>query len=252
MIRKFTQPRAVVAVEQVAEVKEVLMGEAWPEPTDQCSIVFVGRGRERLPEVQRWIAPPDQPDAPPAFVVEHDGEIIRWRPGRAVVQCTPERRDEILALLAEFSFYEGELRAMESALEAREGQAQADVAIAYPIRKGDQKHWSRFSDSMKYFAQMRLTYARLEPRLLKASRTLPLTGQRLMSALLRVADVEDRLEAVDHRLEALEDFYEGVNDRVADYRWYRHGTDLEVGIIVLLAIETAIIAIDIYVHMHHI
>ena len=48
------------------------------------------------------------------------------------------------------------------------------------------------------------------------------------------------------RLEALEDLYEGANDRVADYRWYRSGAWLEIGIIILLIIETVMISFDFY------
>jgi hypothetical protein len=249
IIRRFRQPRRAVAVESAVELSDLLTGDVRPESTDRCWIVFMPKGTdgEKLSYIQEWIGRPNQNDAAPPIVIEHNGEIIRWRPGQALVQCTREREEEILALFADFAFYEGELRAMEAGLEAREAQAQADVSIAYRIHKRDRRHWSRLKKSVEYFAQMRLTYARLEPQLARGSRTLPPTSRRIVSALLREADVEDRLEALNDRLEALEELYEGANDRVADYRHYRIGTWIEILITMLLVIETIIIALDLYV-----
>jgi hypothetical protein len=252
VIRKFRQPRRAVAAESAVALSDLLMADIRAEPAHRCWIVFVPKGTaaEKLSSVEEWIARPVEPGATPTIVVQHNAEIIRWRPGQAVVQCTQERQEEILAALVEFAFYEGELRALESGLEAHEAQAQADVSIAYQIQRRDQKHWSRFKEAIEYFAHMRLTYARLEPLLAKPSRTLSLRSQRVVAALFREVDVEHRLEALNDRLEALEDLYEGANDRIADYRGYRIGTLLEIVIAMLLLLETIIITLDIFIRHH--
>jgi hypothetical protein len=249
--RRFTQPRHAFALEAVIEVAD-LPRVAWPEPTDHFWIVFVSEetSGDMLNQLQQWIAAPDRPDAVPTVVVQRESEMISWRPGRALVQCTPDRRQEILVLLTEFAFYEAELRALEQKLDGREAQAEADVAIAYRIQKRDQKHWSRIKESIECFSQMRLIYARLAPRLTKGSRTLPPDSQRMVATLFRQADVEDRLTALSDRLEAMEDLYEGANDRIADYRWYESGTRLEIAIIIILLIETVLIAVDLYIRSH--
>jgi hypothetical protein len=237
--REFKQPRRLLAVEEVADVTDLPPAKAWPEPTESCWIVFVPPGADAggLPSAEAWLTPPDQPEAVPPVVVSLDDSRIHWRPGRALVQCKAERQEDILAALIDFAFYEGELRALEAALEAREGGAQADVAFAHRIRHRDRKHWPRFKEMIEYFSQMRLTFARLEPCLATGSRTLSPAGRQLMSRLLEKADVEARLQGFSDRLEAMEDLYEGANDRVADYRWYRNGHLLEIGIIVLLLFE---------------
>ena len=248
VIRKFRQPRRAVAVESTVALRGVPPVEARPESPARSRLVFLPKGYngEQLLSLQKWIAGPTDPDATPTILVQHNGESIRWRPGQALVQCTSERREEILAALVEFTFYEGELRALEGQLEAREAQAQADVSIAYQIRSRDQKHWTRLEEAIEYFARIRLSYARLEPFLAKPSRALPSQSQHFVSALFREADVEDRLEALNDRLEVLEDLYEGANDRVADYRSYRKSAFLEIVITMLLFVETIIIAVDIY------
>jgi hypothetical protein len=248
VIRKFRQPRRAAAVESTVALRGLPPVDARPESTARSRFVFVPKGHngEQLLALQKWIAGPADPDATPTIIVQHNGETIRWRPGQALVQCTRERREEILAALVEFAFYEGELRGLEERLEAHEAQAQADVSIAYQIRSRDQKHWTRLRETIEYLARLRLSYARLEPFLAKASRTLSSHSQRLVSALFREADVEERLEALNDRLEVLEDLYEGANDRVADYRSYRQAAFLEIVITMLLFVETIIIAVDIY------
>jgi hypothetical protein len=68
-----------------------------------------------------------------------------------------------------------------------------------------------------------------------------------MARLLKKADVEARLAALNDRLEAKEDLYEGANDRVADYRWYRNGHLLEIAIVVLLLVEALVMSADMYI-----
>lgn len=58
--------------------------------------------------------------------------------------------------------------------------------------------------------------------------------------------IPERLEAAGDRLEALEDLYEGAVDRINDHRYWRDGHRLEVGIIVILLIECAMIFADLY------
>jgi hypothetical protein len=247
--REFKQPRHVFAVEEVVEPADLPAGKVWPEPVDQCCLVFVSNGsaKDGMENAAEWLAPPDQPEAAPTVVIELDGDSIQWRPGRALVQAHPERREDIQAALTEFSFYEGELRTLESAADAREAQAREDVARTYGVGSRDRKHWKRLRETMEYLAQLRLTYARLEPRLEKGSRTLAPEARRLMVRLLRKADVESRLEHISNRLETLEDLYEGAVDRIADYRLYRNGHWLEIIIIVLLLSEVFLMSGDMYI-----
>ncbi len=250
--REFSHPCRAFAVEDVVALSDDFPVTApWPEPTDSCCIVVIPRGTsgDAPKEAEAWVAAPaDRPQAVPPVVVEREDATIRWRPGRAVVQARPERCDDAVAALTDFAFYEGELRTLEAALAAHESQAQEDVARAYRVRQRDRKHWKRFGALIENFARMRLTFARLEPQLAKGSRSLSPEARRLTARLLRGADVEARLEAVSDRLEALEDLYEGATDRAADFRWYRNGHLLEIGILLLLVVECVLMSGDIYMH----
>ena len=244
--RLFKQPRIAVAVEETISPADLPVGKPWPDPTDQLFVVFVPKGaaKEAFPDAEAWMASPDQSEAAPPTTVERDGELVKWRPGRVLVQGSPEGREDILAALVDFAFYEGELRQLEESLEAREAQAKTDVARAYRILYRDRRHWQTFTEMIEYFSKIRLAYARLEPRLTKGSRSLRSSGRRLMSRLLARADVKDRLESLNDRLETVEGLYEGANDRVSDYRWYRNGHMLELLIVVFLVVECAIMGTE--------
>jgi hypothetical protein len=249
--RRFTQPRQVLATEEAGEPADLTAPKPWPEATNRCDVVYLnGSSSADLPKnVQDWLAPPaEQPEAVRAVVIAGKEETLHWRPGQVVVQGRPDRLEDTLAAVTDFAFYEGELRALEATIEAHEAQAQLDAGLAHRIRRCTRQERQRFEQLITFFAGLRLTYARLEPRLVRSSRALTPEARRLMARLLKKADVEDRLEAVSNRLEALEDLYEGANDRVADFRWYRNGHLLEIGILAMLLIEAVLMVVDIGIH----
>jgi hypothetical protein len=239
VLRRLKQPWPCVAVEEAAEVADLAVVQTTP----QLLVAFVPKGDKLGPGLRK--SPDDSEDCL-AVEVEWNGQTIHWCPGMAVVEGRTDRIGEVLAALADFAFYEGELRTLEQTVEAHEGDAQADVLRAHRIRYRDRKHWDRFGEMIEQLARVRLTYARLEPRLAKGSRSLPIEARRLMSRLLVRADVEARLEALNDRLEACEDLYEGANDRVSDYRGYFRGHMLEVAIIVFLLLEVLLMAGELY------
>jgi hypothetical protein len=235
--RTFTQPRAIIAVELPMTLAD-LPAAAEADPTDQCWIVL---SEEPIRHLDEWFGGP-------AVVVEREDVSIRWRPGQAIVRAPADRHDEVLAALAEFAFHEGELRAIEAAVETQEPQAEADVPLATRVRRYDRRHWKRLGDTLEQLTHHRLTLARLEPRLAKPLRDLNPETRRLVNGLLRRADVPARLKAVDGRLEALEDLYDGAVDRIADFRWFHGGHRLETIIIILLLLEAVLMSIELAIH----
>jgi hypothetical protein len=241
--RRFTQPRSVVAVAQTAELS-LLEEQPWLDAIDDLYVIL--RSTPVPPEVRstidRWLAAPDHPDVPPPLIVEMDAGTIRWRPGRAVVEGKVDGCKNLVAALVDFAFFEGELRRLEQDLLPYEASAADDVAFAYQIRQADRIQWKRLGQTQQSISGLRLTFARLEPSLRSVSRALPPDAQEALTRLIAGSDVPSRLEAFDGRLEACQDLYEGAVDRIADFRWYRHGELLEIAIVVLLILELTVTA----------
>lgn len=235
IIRRFRQPRRCAAMERMQD-----------GPVDSGDLVITlvpsGAGAEDAEWEHGWAE--DRPTSPLAITV--GGQKIRWRPGRALVQGAAAGFEHSIEALIDFTFYEGELRRLEEALEGREDQAQADIARAYSIRYHDRKDWPRIVKTAENFCRMRADYARLAPNLLVVSRDRHGDARRILLKLVEEGDIASRLEVFSDRLEACEDLYEGAVDRIAEFRWYREGHWLEAGIILLLSLELAILAVEAY------
>lgn len=238
--RRFAQPRSMVAVEQPADLSLVLDRPGF-ETFDDLYVILPAMPVP--PEVRctidRWLAAPDRPDVPPPVVVQMDAGTIRWRPGRAAVEATVDDCKSLMAALVDFSFFEGELRRLEQGLLPYEASASEDIAFAYQIRGADRIQWSRLGQTIQSISRLRLAFARLAPSLRSVSSSLPPDARKAVTSLLARSDVPSRLEALDGRLEACQNLYEGAVDRIADFRWYRHGELLEIAIVILLILELA-------------
>ncbi len=190
---------------------------------------------------------PDQSTtAAPICIDWKCGTSIQWQPGRAVLRGAGDRHEELVNALLDFAFYEGELRTLERLVESHEDQAPADVRRAHRISRRDREHWARIGETIEVLTLARLTLSRLEPMLGNPSRRSSPLARRLMRQLSARADAEPRLASLSGRLEALEDLYEGANDRIADLRGWHNGQLLEVAIVALLVLEIVLMSADLY------
>jgi hypothetical protein len=256
VLRVFREPRPCFAVEEAAEPRDLARQQLRQEETDQLIVVLMPgtAGAEAKKFSERTSETADFSDASSTISIVVSGRGIKWRPGLALIQGRQGHGEKdnfegILAAVTDFSFYEGELRSLERALDSRERDAQADVARAYRIHLRDRHHWHRIGETIESLSQLRLTYARLESELAKAPRSVAIDARPVMTRLLDEAEVEARMEAASNRLEAFEDLYEGATDRIADYRWYLSSEWLEIVIVFLLVAEIALLGFEIYRHL---
>jgi hypothetical protein len=249
--RRFTHPRRATAVEEDVAIDALEAASLGADSSDACVVLCVPDGavaasREQARAV--W-GRNEGADAERALLIEHGGVSLEWRPGLALVQGRDDARNDVVAALVDFAFYEGALRALERDVESAELASEADVALAHRVRYRDRARWARLTACAEKCTRMRLAFARLEPRLGAPASTLSPGARSWMSRLIQKSEVEDRLEAVSDRLEALEELYEGATQRVSEYRWYVVGHALEIGIIVILLFECALMSTDIYLHV---
>jgi hypothetical protein len=247
---RLTQARQVAAVEEPSDLSQLPSDHPWPEPFKDLFVIAAptALSADLRKTVDLWLSPPDHPDAPQAIVLNLDSGTIRWRPGRAVLECAPANRETLLAALLGFAFFEGELRRLEQELLPFEASAAGDAALAYRIRQQTHAEWDRLGKTMENLSLLRLALAKLEPALATFSRTLDAESRYASARLSARAGIPARLESLSARLEACEDLYEGAVDRVTDFRWYRKGEILETVIVVLLVLEVILMAWQLLLH----
>jgi hypothetical protein len=243
VLRRFTQPRQITAVEKPSELGKVPMDRSWPEPFDDLFAIVAPTSlpQDLREKVDLWLSPPDHPDAPQPVTLRLKSGTIRWRPSRAVVEYNAGS-ESLLAALTTFAFFEGELRRLEQDLLPYEASAPGDTALAYRIRSNGRAAFERLGRTMENLSILRLKFARLEPVLSTPPRSLDREGRRAAAGLAARSGVRARLESFSNRLEACEDLYEGAVDRITDFHWYRKGEFLETTIIVLLVVEVILMA----------
>jgi hypothetical protein len=246
--RTFKHPRLCLAVDEPAKVSDLPKKPEPSAPGDELFVVFVQpKAVAEWEEISsgRFFTSTD-PDAPSADVKWKEGRV-QWQPGLAVVYLRGALQEEVLSALVEFAFYESELRRLEAEMDTREATAFDDVSRAHTIQRRDKGHWPRFTAAIEAFTRMRLAFARLSPRFVEAARGPGSFSYRLASRLLQQARTEARAEALDTRLEACEELYEGGNDRVADHKGWYNGHILEVIIVAILLVEVVLLCVDLVV-----
>ena len=148
--------------------------------------------------------------------------------------------------MIEFAFYEGELRKLESELEADWQTAEADTRLTHSVDPAALAQQSHVDVLTQRTALRRIRLARLGPCLERPSIALAGPARRLASELATQAEVVDRLGWVDDRLEVFEELYELANDRLTEFRYFLREYRLELWIIVLLVAEVVVMGAELW------
>ena len=201
---------------------------------------------ETRDRIDAWfLKPAEGNDQLPATMKSRWG-TIRWRPGRAVIECTADHFESLLLALTDFALLESELRRLDAELRDVEGQVGADVTLSCRVQWQHRSQWDRVVQTTEQLLHMRLAFSRLESQMNIGSPARDLATRRTTSSLLRKIRMPARLEAYGSRLEACEDLYQGALDRIAEFRGYHMGEWLEIIIILLLALEVIVNAWHVY------
>ncbi len=229
---RFSDPRSMVAVGESTDAASL----ALPSTTTTDSVEIITATAVKLPaaKLQEWLGDTDR------IRVKTELCTVYFRPGLVVFHAQADVSQPLIAAVVEFAFYESQLRKLESAIKPAESTADADVSLAYEMTGKTRHQWDRLYRTMEQLYRLRLHFARLEPHMQHAPETLPVEARQVFRRLLSKARIADRLEAASNRLETCEDLYEGAIDRITDYKAYRKGNFLEIAIVILLALEVAL------------
>lgn len=175
-----------------------------------------------------------------------DSGWLLWRPGRAIVLAPPDRAVELLAAVAEFAFYEGQLRQTEREVSAQWESLRLDTPLVHEVGRKDLRRAPHVKQMTAALMDWRLRTARIERRVLSPGTNLSPAGRRGGDKLRTLAEMEDRLETLDGHLEVYEYTYEMINQRISEFRHHLGSLIAEIIIIALLLAEGLMIAWEIW------
>src|SRR6516164_8850793 len=124
MLREFNDPYSRPRFAYLEFVGlDRLRPPVWPpEREDRFYFLFLPGGSSTAFDEQKrgeqWMAKPDEPNAEPTVEILMRSDRVLWRPGRAMMHGAADRMHETLLALADFSYYEGELRKLEQEIHA--------------------------------------------------------------------------------------------------------------------------------------
>lgn len=229
---RFTDPAPAVAIS--VSPTEAAQDNFTTADTLDVKIVRPQYAKQGLGE---W-ADPLSSGSPRPVYVRYRGVELQWHPGRAVLLCDPEQVEALLAAVAEFAHYEGELRRIEQEIAAAWHEIEQDNTLAFDVTPTDLGRSDAVGIRMERTFRRRILFARIEPHLGLPAADLPAAAQKLGEELREKAGVESRAEIVDSQLEVFEHIYEMASQRMGEYKAARQGHIMEWVIIVVLAAET--------------
>ena len=249
VLLEFVDPtacKAVVSSKAVEAMPEEQRGPAY-DVLEVLAVARDGKDDSQWRKDLRSLLEPPSPDrAVPILLAKVEDVLVSWRPGRAVVQAPPQRMEFVLPALAEFAYYEGQLRRLEDEIAAAWPDAHADAPVASQASQLDARQRQEVCRRMTDVFQRRIRHVRIESHLYEPDEALSPVGQQLGEALREKAGVEDRLESIDGKLEVFEYLYELAVQRVSDHTQYSHGMIVEVAIVVLLLFEVGLMVLECY------
>ena len=127
-------------------------------------------------ELNQWVT--TQGGDAPLTTTIHGAQIV-WRPGRAAILAAADRIDPLVLAIAEFSFFESELRKLEREIADAWPELTADRPLAYDVTPRDLERHEQVGRRMGQTLERRMRHSRIEPHLHRTPANLPTQAQEL-------------------------------------------------------------------------
>jgi len=238
---------ALLEERPVSEWPESTLGELPFGPDFDCLCVDASRAEPNAAaRAEAWIDPVGTTVASRSVRLKLTDGWVRVKQGRAVVFASKKEWDAIAAALADFCFYDFELRKLERDIAAEWPRAEADLPLASDVASEDLRKFGEISAMTRSVLARRIRLAKLERPLLKCQTPLPDAARKLAARLRVKFDVEDRAETLDGQIEVYEYIYEMANQRMSEYKNFRREYLLEILIVILLAGELVFMVLEFF------
>jgi len=162
---------------------------------------------------------------------------IRLRGDRALIIADAKRLDEYLPGLAVFAYNEKQISDIEAKVARLWEQMRDDIPLTESSRLSMLGRQSVIDALVGDLARTRMSLTAADQAIYLPAPTLSLTAQRLQNELALTSRHADRVEALDERLEVLEDNYQRISDRMYELKLHRRELIAEWMIALLLLVE---------------
>lgn len=172
------------------------------------------------------------------------GAVVLWRSGRSAILANHERMDSVLDALMDFSFYELQLRKMEGEVGAGWIQLEQDSTLAFDFTDTGLSQRSDLKKRFQRAISLRGQLARVTPQIHHPPIYPPTLRSQVAERLRERTRLTERLEFLGGQLEVFERVYEMCGQRASEFSLARKGHTLEMILILLLALQTLFLIIE--------
>ncbi len=184
----------------------------------------------------------------PIVLLTLQGTQIFWTAGRVAVIAKPERVETIQKAITETTWYESELRAVETELQQGWDTLGADAPLAFEFAEKAIRQRPQLMKRFQQVVALRAKLARMTPHILAPVIYPPTLASQIGERLRERTRMPDRIEFAENQLEVYERVYETCSQRSSDYMLSRSSNTLEWFIIILLFIQIMLTVVDLLSH----
>jgi len=190
-----------------------------------------------------WVAAEHQAPEGMLMLSVH-GASLAWSPHRTAVAAGPERLPAVKLAIIEFCYREMKLRGIERGVAEGRCAEEADARLVFEF--DDRALGQRDALSRRYqqTLAMRSQLARLMPFLQRPPLHPPTLASQIGERLRDRTRLADRADWAGGELEVRERIYEACGQRTTDWTIARRQSTVEWLIVLLLAVETLLLAVD--------
>jgi hypothetical protein len=162
---------------------------------------------------------------------------IRLRGDRALVVADAKHVDEYLCGLAGFAHNEKQIFEIETKISELWGRMRREIPLTEGPRIGELGRQGAIDRLVGELARIRMNLVTADQAIYRPASVLSPTAQRVANELALTSRHADRVEALDERLEVLEDTYQRISDRMLELRLHRRELIVEWVIALILFVE---------------
>lgn len=219
-----------------------------PVPADDLLILSVPapvqEDADLLAHVRAWVDAATPDNDRKSQMIALQGAQIFWAPGCAALLTHADRHATVRKALIEFSYYEGELRAIERDLGGLWPELEADAPLAFEFNEKSVRKRQLLSRRFQQVLAIRSRLAWITPHVLCPHLHPPTLASQVGERLRERTRLTHRLEFISGQLEIFERVYELCGQRASDFMHARISHTLEWVIIILLLAQTILVSVD--------
>lgn len=197
---------------------------------------------EQLSAAVAWAV--DAAGGEPPLTVPLFGTHVVWTPCRCAALAPPERLPALRAGIVEFVDREAELRDIERRVTSSLEHLDGDAALAFAFDEQALPQRRELADRFREAVSLRRRLAVLASHVSRPAPQPPTLAGQVGERLRDRARIAERLEHAVEQTDLLERVYAGCGERAAEFVVSRRHLTLEWVIILLLAAEVILLAID--------